>query len=696
MMRATEKVTLLLAATGALHACGGGSSADSPPPVPADEVAPVILVDAPLNGSLTSQSAQSFRGQLSEPASLTVNGVAARVDAANRFSFGPVILEEGTNSFALVAIDSAGNRATVEIQVTLDSLPPPPAHLDAITRSSAIAGSVNVVGLAGSVESTATVELTNEATAEQTHAVADESGAFSAHIAAEDGDRLIVQVRDAAGNASKSVILEPPLPREWRFGVIGDSIAAATHSNDMCGSGDELMNCLRKRLGAHDSAWSYAAGEQVWSLGRQAGYNATAILSAADDGAEWKDALVQAQSLFQNETGLERINQVFIGLGSNDVCAEFGHPYAGDLERIAQHMDNTLTYLSDAMAGRPGATVYLSGTPNIVGFRNLMFARQHDLAFSSCQALWDLDVGALRSEARDSLCKGELGAACDVLPADLQEELLNLLLDSVLDQNNVDEGPCGRVLSSGNGEQQRREAREFNITLNELMAQKAAEYDRRNDVRVIFSNALYEAPVEPYMVSQIDCYHPSRAGQLDIAQTVWQGFHPDHARTDRYFYDGFDSNDKCGQAFTQWGGCWMDGGAPAGFDSWIGDDGWYRLLKDTDNNVSHWVERSVGDLSAASALWLSFRHRRTGLDDRDDRVNFLVYDADGDDNRPPGWVEIDAFRGPGIDVGIHSGEYYDLSPYLSADLRIRFQTSDARGMENGDGLKWDNVNLFAW
>ena len=57
------------------------------------------------------------------------------------------------------------------------------------------------------------------------------------------------------------------------------------------------------------------------------------ILSAADDGAEWKDALQQAQSLFQNETGLEQINQVFIGLGSNDVCAEFGHLYDGDLER---------------------------------------------------------------------------------------------------------------------------------------------------------------------------------------------------------------------------------------------------------------------------------------------------------------------------------------------------------------------------
>jgi hypothetical protein len=504
-------------------------------------------------------------------------------------------------------------------------------------------------------------------------------------------------VRDAAGNSSAPVTLEAPIPLEWRFGVIGDSIAAATHSNDMCGSGDELMNCLRKRLGDHDPAWSYAAGDQVWSLGQLAGYNATAILSAADDGAEWKDALQQAQSLFANETGLEQINQVFIGLGSNDVCAEFGHLYDGDLERIGQHIDNTLTYLSDAMAGRSAAVVYISATPDITGFRDLMFARQHNFVFNSCQALWDLDVDALQSEARDSLCKGELGTVCDVLPADLQRELLDLLLDSVLDQNNLDEGPCGRVLSSANSDQQRLEAREYNIALNQLMAQKAADYDGRNGVRVLFSDALFDAPLAPYMVSQVDCYHPSRAGQLVIAQSIWQGFEPAQLRTDSYYYDAFENPDPCTQEFTDWAGqCWLDGGEPSGFDAWIGDDGWYRLLKDTDNNVSHWVERSVGDVSDKSAVWLSFKHRRTGMDDSGDRVDFLVYDADGGDGRLPGWVALDVFQGPGIDVGVHSGDYYDLTPYLSADLRIRFQTNDARSMENGDGLKWDNVSLFAW
>jgi hypothetical protein len=326
-----------------------------------------------------------------------------------------------------------------------------------------------------------------------------------------------------------------------------------------------------------------------------------------------------------------------------------------------------------------------------------MHNRQHNFVFNSCQALWDLDVNAIQAEARDSLCKGALGSVCDVLPADLEKDLLDTFLNSQFDQNNVDEGPCGSVLNGANSAEQRAEARDFNVALNALIAQKVAEYDQRNGVGVQFTNALFEMPIEPYMVSQLDCFHASRAGQLAIAQTIWQGLDARHVRTDSYYFDDFENPDKCVQEFTSWAGaCWVDGGSPGGFDSFIASDGWYRLLKDTDNNVSHWVERSVGDLSDKTAAWLSFRHMRTGLDDSGDRVDFLVFDADGSDNRPPGWVQLDSFAGPGVDVGEHNGEYYDLTPFLSTDLKIRFQTNNARSMENGDGLKWDNVSIFAW
>lgn len=481
------------------------------------------------------------------------------------------------------ASDTVAQEITAEMPVDIglnqDSVSPPPANLNAITRSAEIAGGVDVMGLADSIEADANVEITNQSTALTVLTQADGDGVFGARIDAQNSDVLALVVRDAAGNPSEKVLLEAPVPLAWRFGVIGDSIAAATHSNDMCGSGKELMACLEKRLDQHDPAWSYAAGDQPWSLGRKAGYNAAAILSAAQDGAEWKDALQQAQNLFTTETGAELINQVFIGLGSNDVCTEFGRSYDGDVASIAQHIDNTLTYLTDLLAGRDDAAILISSTPDIMQFRDMMHSRQHNFVFNSCQALWDLNGSEVQAEARDSLCKGELGELCQALPGDLQADLVKMYLDSTLDKNDVDEGPCGRVLNSANSDTSRQLAQDFNTTLNDLMARKAALYDGRNGIRVRYSNALFESKIEPYMVSQVDCYHPSRAGQLRIAERVWQGFNPQYVRTDRFFFDAFENPDKCTQEFTDWGGqCWVDGGDRKGFDSWIGSNGWYRLV----------------------------------------------------------------------------------------------------------------------
>lgn len=683
-----------------LGACGGGGGSDaapSSPPVQPDATAPIITLHVPLDGTLTNQAGQVFAGHLSEPAALTINGTAASVDRNNQFSFGPVTLAEGDNRFSLIAVDAAGNRAELNVSLTLDSIAPGVATPGLITRSVPVAGSISVSGLSGSVEAGAAVEVTNQRTAVEAVADADGDGAFSVEIDGAADDVVLIVVRDRAGNSSEALRLEPPMPLAWRFGVIGDSIATATHSNDMCGSGNELLNCLRNSLGQHDSVWSYAAGDKPWTIGMQAGYTPAATISAAADGAEWKDALEQAQAVFQTETGLEQFNRIFIGLGSNDVCAESGHFYGGDLDAIAQHVDNTLTYLTDAMAGRIDAVVHMAGTPDIVEFRNMLHQRQHDVLFTSCQALWDLDVNAIQVEARDSLCKGELGVVCDALPAELENRLLDIFLDSFFDQNDVDEGPCGRVLSGANSPEQRLEARDFNIALNDLLAQKATQYNGRNNVSVMFTNALFDLAIEPYMVSQLDCFHPSRAGQLAIAQAIWQGLDATYTRTDRYFFDAFENPDKCTQEFTTWGGqCWVDGGAASGFDARIASDGWYRLFKDTDNNVSHWVERSVGDVSGKVSAWLSFRHRRVDFDDDGDRVDFFVYDADGGEGRLPGWVQLDAFRGPGVDVGVHNGQYYDLTPFLSPELKVRFLSNNARSMENGDGLQWDNFSIFAW
>lgn len=108
------------------------------------------------------------------------------------------------------------------------------------------------------------------------------------------------------------------------------------------------------------------------------------------------------------------------------------------------------------------------------------------------------------------------------------------------------------------------------------------------------------------------------------------------------------------------------------------------------------MERTVGDVSDKTGVWLSFKNRRVKVDDEGDRVDFMVYDADGGEGREPGWVTVDTFRGAGVDVGVHNGEFYDLTPYRSDNLRIRFQTNNARSMKNGDGLQWDHVSLLVW
>ena len=63
------------------------------------------------------------------------DGVAL-VDASNHFSFGPLTLAEGINSFAIRAVDPAGNTAGTELSVTLDSSVPAPARCCAARRCS--------------------------------------------------------------------------------------------------------------------------------------------------------------------------------------------------------------------------------------------------------------------------------------------------------------------------------------------------------------------------------------------------------------------------------------------------------------------------------------------------------------------------------------------------------------------------------
>ena len=244
----------------------------------------------------------------------------------------------------------------------------------------------------------------------------------------------------------------------------------------------ELPDCLDSKFGQHNLAWSHGGGAHPWSIARRLGYSSSQVVNVADDSEQWKDALAQAEWI----TAIPNVDVVFIHMGANDVCREFGHYYAGDLAEIEQHVDDTLRHLTTNLA--PGSRLYWSGIADIVGFHDVMANRRHNYMFRSCQALWDLDSDEITEEAAQSLCKaaGFNHGLCGDLSdwAAVRDRIMDKFLDYYLDEYGVREGPCGRVLDRANSPSERDEAREFNKALNKLFERKAQEYDGENGIGI--------------------------------------------------------------------------------------------------------------------------------------------------------------------------------------------------------------------
>jgi hypothetical protein len=387
-------------------------------------------------------------------------------------------------------------------------------------------------------------------------------------------------------------------------------------------------------------------------------------------------------------------------LTSSSVYQPSGHgpdeKWGNDLGRIAGHIDDTLMFLSEnlPLSGK----IYWSGIFDVTRFYDLMVNRKHDHVFKKCSYLWNLDLDSenLQGDAKNSLCKGELGYLCELLPSDLQDELLEMYLEQFLTTFDSDV-PCGRLLDSRNSQADRDEARRFNKSLNDLMEQKAEQYQGRRGVDINFTQILWYSSdvVRPYFISRIDCYHPNRLGQLKLAQTIWAGHHPEFTPTDEYFFDGFDDSDRCTQEFTSWSSCWYDGGDGEGqcgdeFICSVDNSGWYKFGKESNDKEDHWLARDVGDLSDKSAVWAFFKHKRDGFDNDDmDWVSFKVWTGSN-------WQTIEKFSTEN-DAGNHCSRYYNLTEYKDAvPFVIQFKTNNSDDMKNGDKLMFDDFTVFSW
>ena len=117
-----------------------------------------------------------------------------------------------------------------------------------------------------------------------------------------------------------------------------------------------------------------------------------------------------------------------------------------------------------------------------------------------------------------------------------------------------------QLLRIANNPADRQEARQFNADLNRLMAEKARAFDGRNGVKVLYSEQVFRPtlPLGPEHISRFDCYHPSRAGQLFLADQMWRGFGRNSTQAFDVLAEDFQAQDYCSDGQRNWNGCWVE------------------------------------------------------------------------------------------------------------------------------------------
>jgi lysophospholipase L1-like esterase len=465
------------------------------------------------------------------------------------------------------------------------------------------------------------------------------------------------------------------------FAVIGDSIATATHTWEMCGNRD-IVDCVDTLAGQGSPNWNYADGTVSWSIASRLGFSPDRTINMADNGERWKDAFDQARRALLDP----EVSTVLIGLGTNDVCRNPGHDYSGDLDAIGVQIDETLGYLTDRLPA--GGEIFVSAAADVARVREVMRAEDHSYIFESCQATWDLKGNQIKDSAAQSACDHFAGHSfCSVVDntEDGKDYLLSLLLDTWLDLEGVDAGPCGKVLSANASDTDREEVKAFSRDLNRLMAEKARAFSGANGVEVHYLDALYSIQtIAPHHVSRFDCYHPSRTGQKLIADALWADMRPGEPITGTVQTDSFDTIDYCATENDPWRTCWLetgDNGLPENGDVYIAGG----RLRIRDN--VRLIERQP-NLQDVDEAWLSFNWRRKELDRISEAVIVEMSPDDG-----VTWQEITRIRGDGDDYGQQRGDYYDVSAFANNRTRLRFRSE---GLGNNDEVHFDNVMLFAW
>ena len=171
-----------------------------------DAAAPMITLDSPSNGLVSVEANQTLTGSVSEQGTLSLNGQPLALGADLRFTH-PVVLQEGPNTFDLLATDQAGHTDQLIVALTLDTTSPEAPNITLISTGPVLNGQVTVSGAPGSVEGNGQVTLTNTRTGESATVTAGANGSFTAQLAVQEGDTLSMTVTDIVNHTGPASIL---------------------------------------------------------------------------------------------------------------------------------------------------------------------------------------------------------------------------------------------------------------------------------------------------------------------------------------------------------------------------------------------------------------------------------------------------------------------------------------------------------
>ncbi|MCK4866003.1 MAG: hypothetical protein KAT06_11345 [Gammaproteobacteria bacterium] len=135
-----------------------------------------------------------------------------------------------------------------------------------------------------------------------------------------------------------------------------------------------------------------------------------------------------------------------------------------------------------------------------------------------------------------------------------------------------------------------------------------------------------------------------------------------------------------------WATDWLEiteaDGANTGDIQVIDDLGSGRLRISSNNKG---VQREV-NLSGATVATLTFDYRSESLDRGNEYVN-LEISSDGGAS----WTELVRYKGPQTDASYQSSLSYDITPYISANTRIRLIGS--ANLDSADAVYFDNIEI---